>query len=55
MDRKICKKIGYGHEINSNLLLERFRRAEHVPIPPGYRCYAAVDRTTPPELGDTAD
>ena len=53
--RKFVKKMGYGHEINSNHLLESFRRADHVPIPPGDRCYAAVDRTTPPEPGDTAD
>ena len=54
---KICLKKGYGHEINSNHLLESFRRADHVPIPPGHKCYhdVAVDRTTPPEPGDTAD
>ena len=31
--RKFVKKMGYGHEINSNHLLESFKRADHVPIP----------------------
>ena len=51
----LVKKIVYGHEIDSNFLLGRSRRAEPVPMLPARRCYAAVDRTTPPELGDTAD
>ena len=53
--RKFVKKIVYAREIGSNRLPVRFRRADHVPIPPGYKFYAAVDQPTPPEPGDTAD
>ena len=37
-----------------NCLLGRSRRAEPVPMMFKNYSYAAVDPTTPPELGDTA-
>ena len=48
---QIVKKIGYLLEIDSILLLERFKRTDHVPIHPNYKYYAAVDHAPPTELG----
>ena len=52
--RKIWGKINYRDKNAFNCIPERSRRAEPVPMMYKNYSYAAVDPTTPPELGDRA-
>ena len=51
--RKIWEKIRYRYKNTFNWICERSRRAQPIPMVPENNSYAAVDPTTPPELGDT--
>ena len=46
------KKMGYGSKNPFSSLRECSRRAESLPSMFLWKIYAAVDPTTPPELGD---